>query len=135
MSATRIALPIAVPRWSWKRSIAASTSSRLAVGYWTIEAAAANDTTPIRVLRGTAATKARAASWAATIRLGFTSVARMLPETSTARMMASFCVGTRITAAGRATASTIATSASRNRSGGRRRRQRAPPATGTMSPA
>ena len=72
-------LPTAVPRCSWKRSIAARMSSRLCVGDCTTDAVAANDTTPMRVVFGCSATNARAASCAATMRLGLTSVARMLP--------------------------------------------------------
>ena len=49
-SDTRMPLPTAVPRWSWKRSIAAMMSSRLCVGGCTTAAVAANDTTPMRVV-------------------------------------------------------------------------------------
>ena len=42
-------LPTAVPRCSWKRSIAARMSSRFDVGGCTTDAVAANDTMPIRV--------------------------------------------------------------------------------------
>ena len=94
-------LPTAVPRCSWKRSIAARMSSRLCVGDCTTDAVAANDTTPMRVVFGCSATNARAASCAATMRLGLTSVARMLPETSIARITVSCCDGS-VTTGGRA---------------------------------
>ena len=101
-------------------------SSRLCVGDCTTDAVAANDTTPMRVDFGWSATNARAASCAATIRLGFTSVARMLPETSIDRMTVSCCVGNVTTAAGRAMAISISASAIRKRIGGTCRRARCP---------
>ena len=115
---TMIPLPIAVPRCSWKRSIAARMSSRLWVGGCTTDAVAAKDTTPISTLEGCSATKALAAACAAEIRLGSTSVARMLPETSMARMMVWCWDGKVTTAAGRAIATIIAMSATRKSSGG-----------------
>ena len=125
-SATRIPLPMAVPRCSWNRSIAARMSSRLCVGDCTTDAVAANDTTPMRVVFGWSATNARAASCAATMRLGLTSVARMLPETSIARITVSCCDGSVTTAAGRAIATSISARAPRNSSGGTCRRKRWP---------
>ena len=107
-------LPTAVPRCSWKRSIAARMSSRLCVGGCTTDAVPANDTTPMRVVCGWSSTNARAASCAAARRLGSTSVARMLPDTSIARMIVSCCDGSITTAAGRAMATIISVSASRN---------------------
>ena len=50
----------------------------------------------------------------------------MLPETSIARMTVSCCVGSVTTAAGRAMATIINVSASRNSSGGMWRRKRWP---------
>ena len=55
-SETRMPLPIAVPRCSWKRSIAARMSSRFCVGGCTTSAVPANETTPTRVLRGCSST-------------------------------------------------------------------------------
>ena len=104
-------LPTAVPRCSWKRSIAATMSSLLCVGDCTTDAVAANDTTPMRVDDGCRAMKAFAASCAATRRLGLTSVARMLPETSIARITVSCCDGSVTTAVGRAIATIISVSA------------------------
>ena len=112
--ATRMPLPTAVPRCSWNRSIAARMSSRLCVGDCTTDAVAANDTTPMRVDFGCSATNARAASCAAAMRLGLTSVARMLPETSIARITVSCCDGSVTMAAGRAIATSISASATRN---------------------
>ena len=80
----------------------------------------------MRALAGWSATNARAAFWAATIRLGATSVARMLPETSIARMIVSCCDGRVTIAVGRAMATRSITSASRNNSGGRWRRNPCP---------
>src|SRR4029453_6090924 len=65
---------------------------------------------------------ALAAACAAEIRLGCTSMARMLPETSMARMMVWCWDGKVITAAGRAIATIITMSATRKSSGGMWRR-------------
>ena len=116
-------LPMAVPRCIWKRSMAASTSSRLSVGGCTSAAVPAKLTTPTRTLRGSAATKARAAFCEATRRLGSTSVARMLPDTSMARMTVRCTEGRVSTAVGRAAASSSAASASNSSKGGTWRRQ------------
>src|SRR5262249_23013122 len=51
-SETRIALPMAVARWTWKRSIAARISSRLLVGACTTAAVPAHATTARLVGRG-----------------------------------------------------------------------------------
>ena len=118
--------PMAVPRWSWKRSIAATTSSRLKVGACTTAAVPANETTPMRTLRGNPATKALAASCEAISRLGCTSVARMLPETSIAKTMVSCCDGSFSRAIGLALASSSTATASSSSAGGRWRRQPGP---------
>ena len=104
--------------------MAARMSSRLCVGDWTTDAVAANETTPMRVVFGCSATNARAASCAAAMRLGLTSVARMLPDTSIAMITVSCCDGSVTTAAGRAIARIIKVSATRNSAGGRCRRTR-----------
>ena len=106
--------------------MAARMSSRLCVGDWTTDAVAANETTPIRVVFGCSATNARAASCAAAMRLGLTSVARMLPDTSIAMMTVSCCDGSVTTAAGRAIARIIKVRATRNNAGGTCRRRRWP---------
>ncbi len=128
-------LPTAVPRCSWKRSMAASRSSLVRVGACTSDAVPANDTTPMRVFCGWSSMKARAAACAAASRLGCTSLARMLPDTSMARMTVSFIDGSVTTAAGRATASSITMIDSRKRIGGiwRRIRCAGPIASLTMA--
>jgi hypothetical protein len=60
------------------------------------------------------------------MRDGSTSVARMLPETSIARMTVSWCAGSVITALGRAIAVSIAASAANRIAGGRWRRHHRP---------
>ena len=135
LSETRMPLPTAVPRCNWKRSIAASRSSLVRVGACTSDAVPANDTTPMRVLCGWSSMNARAAAWAAASRFGSTSLARMLPDTSMANMTVSFIDGRVMTAAGRATASSITMMDSRNSSGGiwRRMRWAGPIASLTMA--
>ena len=81
-------------------------------------AVAAKDTTPMRTFEGCSATKALAAACAAEIRLGCTSMARMLPETSMARMMVWCWDGKVMTAAGRAIARIITVSAIRKSKAG-----------------
>ena len=88
------------------------------------DAVAANVTMPTRVLRGWSAMKLFAAVCAATMRLGWTSAARMLPDTSMARITVSCCEGSVTTAAGRAIAISINATAARNRNGGMWRRNR-----------
>jgi hypothetical protein len=99
--------------------MAARISSLVWVAGCTTVAVAANATTPMRMRLGCSATKVRAAARAANSRFGATSVARMLPETSSARITVSYWDGSVTTALGRAIATSIAMSASRNRSGGR----------------
>ena len=111
-------LPIAVPRCSWKRSIAATTSSRLSVGGCTMAAVPANETTPTRTARGSSATKALAAFCEATRRFGSTSVARIEPDTSIASTMVCSTSGRVITAVGRAVATSKAVKASSSMAGG-----------------
>ena len=118
--------PMAVARCIWKRSIDATTSSRLSVGACTTAAVPANDTTPMRTLRGKPATKVLAASCAATMRLGLTSVARMLPDTSIARMMVCSREGSFSLAIGRALATSSTATAASSSAGGRWRRQPGP---------
>ena len=78
--------------------------------------------------------KALAASCAATNRLGLTSVTRMLKDTSIAKTIVLCVAGRAITANGREAASRAAAMASRNSSGGRCWRQRAPPRPSVLSP-
>ena len=121
-SETMIALPMAVARCSWKRSIAATRSSRLRVGACATVAVPAKATMPMRTFSGCSPMNALAAFCAATRRLGSTSVARMLPETSIARITVSCCEGSVTTACGRAMAPIMTARARRNSSGGTWRR-------------
>ena len=73
---------------------------------------------PICTDFGRSLTKASAASCAAVMRVGLTSEARMLPETSIARMMVPFCEARVMTAAGRAMAMIRSVSATRSNAGG-----------------
>ena len=117
-------LPIAVCRCSWKRSIAAASSSRSSVGGCTTDAVPANVTMPALMSRGSSCTKALAAVCAAAIRVGSTSVARIDSETSIARISVRASDGSVTSADGRAAATSAAVIASRNRSGGTWRRKR-----------
>ena len=78
--------PSDVPPLTESRLIAASTSSLTLLGLSTVTALSPNATTPILIVRGCFSTKARAATLAASIRLGSRSLARMLFETSNARI-------------------------------------------------
>ena len=117
-----IAFPVAVARCNWKRSIAVTRSSRLVVGSCATWAEPAKATMPTFTLRGSSAINALAAFCAATIRLGCTSVARMLPETSIASMMVCWDDGRVMTAIGRDADTSITAKASRNKAGGMWRR-------------
>ena len=88
--------------------MAAMTSSRLVVGACTTAAVPANETTPTRTSRGRLLTKDLAASCEATSRLGLTSSARMLPETSIASMIVRSASGSVMMAVGRDTANSSA---------------------------
>ena len=123
-SDTMSPLPIAVCRCSWNRSIAATRSSRFSVGGCTTSAVPANVTMPARMSCGNSCTNVLAAFCAATIRLGSTSVARIDSDTSIARITVRASDGSVMTAVGRAAASSAATIASRNSSGGTCRRKR-----------
>ena len=113
---------MAVARWSWKRLMAASRSSRFSVGVCTTDAVPAKVTMPMRTLRGSSSMKDLTAACAAVIRLGATSPACMLRETSIARISVMYSDGRVTVALGRAIARIAVTIASRNRKGGRWRR-------------
>ena len=102
VSAIRMALPTAEPGCIWRLSIDLNSSSRLVVGGWATDAVAENVTTPTLTCGGCASMNRRSASWAASMRLGLTSVARMLPEVSTASITVSMRLGSIRTACGRA---------------------------------
>ncbi|MNQ21984.1 hypothetical protein D3C85_351150 [compost metagenome] len=122
-SDTTMALPVAVARCSWKLSMAVTRSSWLVVGSCATCALPAKATMPTFTWRGRSLMKLLAASCAATSRLGCTSAARMLPDTSIARMMVCWFDGSTTTAIGRAAATSIAVMATRNSSGGMWRRR------------
>ncbi len=130
-----IALPIAVWTCSCRRSIAATSSSRSRVGCCTTTACAANATMPMRTSDGCSCTNAFAASRAAAIRLGATSVARIDSDVSIARTIVRCSDGSVTVARGRATATMRMTSPSRNSSGGTCRRIRREPAAASRSSA
>ncbi len=113
-------LPSAVPRCGSSRSIAARMSSRLLVGDCMTAAAAAIPMTPMRTWSGCSSTNDLAASRAAAMRFGATSVAFMLPDMSTARITVSIREGSVSVACGRATASSSAASPASHSSGGTR---------------
>ena len=77
-------------------------------------------------MRGWASTNSFAASCEATIRFGSTSAARMLPDTSMARMTVSRCEGRVTIAAGRAIAKSMTASPARRSRGGTCRRNPGP---------
>ena len=115
---TTMPLPMAVPRCNWNLSMAVTRSSRLRVGGCTTEAVPAKATIPTLMLRGSSAKNALAASCDATSRLGLTSVARMLPDTSMASMMVCWSEGNVTTANGRDEATSMAASENKKSTGG-----------------
>jgi hypothetical protein len=125
-SATYSALPVAVPRWRSKRSIASSSFSLSSVGGCTSAALPPNATMPMRAFGGRSSTNDFAAICAAVMRFGSTSVAPMLSDTSMARMIVCCCDGSVTRAVGRASAVIIATSDTSRMAGGRWRRTRSP---------
>ena len=86
----------------------------------------ANDTIAMRTSFGCCWTNAFAASFAAANRVGSTSVARMLSDTSSAMTMMRCSDGRVTTALGRAMATIVAIIARRKRAGGTWRRNRWP---------
>jgi hypothetical protein len=81
------------------------TRSRWSVGACTKAAAPATLTTPNLTCAGCSNTKLLAAAWAASMRLGWTSPARMLPELSMASITVSMRLGNNMMACGLAIAS------------------------------
>ncbi len=100
-----------------------------------------NATTPITTLGGWRWTKSVAAAIAAAIRVGWRSVAAMLPEMSNARMTVPSLRGTSIRPCGRASAMTMTVKPATRRIPGMRRRIRptrrgdGPPAAGSTDGA
>ena len=93
----------------------------------------AKATTPTFTVRGSSLRKLLAAFCAAASRLGCTSAARMLPDTSMARMMVCWLDGSITTASGRAAAITSVAMASRNSRGGIWRRTLCPTPTASRT--
>ncbi|MNY11209.1 hypothetical protein D3C86_1442250 [compost metagenome] len=107
--------------------MALATSSRLRLGACATAAVAAIATTPTLTPEGWASSSTLAACWAARMRVGFTSCARMLPDRSITSMTVSMREGSISTACGRAMAKISALRASRASTGDTCRRQPAPP--------
>ena len=104
--------------------MAASTSCLSLVGACTRKALSLKETTPMRTPSGCRSTNVRAASLAASRRLGVMSSARMLPETSMVRMTVPSWEGSVTTDRGRARAKSRTVRPTRNK----RRRHVPPPA-------
>ena len=120
-------LPIAVRRPVARLRSASRSVSPSVVGAWTSSAKPLNATIPIWVVDPWCWMKAAAAASAAWSRLGGMSVEHMLPETSIARMIVVWLVGTLTISTGRATATASAPTARTNRANGRWRRRRDDP--------
>ena len=116
-------LPSAVPPPGWRRSIAASTLARSAVGCWVTSPLLPNATTPTRTVGGWRSTTVRAAAFAASIRVGVRSVAVMLDDTSNASIIVPSRRGSGTPISGRASAASSSTTALSSSAGGRERFQ------------
>ena len=123
----RMPLPIAVRRPVSRLPSAASSVSTSVVGAWTSSAKLLNATIPIWVVEPWCWMKVAAAASAALSRLGGTSAEHMLPDTSIARMMLVWFVGTLAISTGRAAPSASAPTARTNSANGRCRRRRDDP--------
>ncbi len=124
--------PSDVPPLTESRLIAASTSSLTLLGLSTVTALSPNATTPILIELGCFSTKARAATLAASIRVGLRSLARMLFETSKARITVPSRSGTGRLTVGRARPNTTsAIPAAKSANGMWRRRRRRLAVVGT----
>ena len=99
--------PSDVPPLTESRLTAASTSSLTLLGLSTVTALSPNATTPILIELGCFSMKARAATLAASIRVGWRSLAFMLFETSKARITVPSRSGTGRLTVGRASPNTI----------------------------
>ncbi len=131
----RSPLPIAVRRPVVRLRIASTRACWSVVGGWTTAAKPLNATIPIWVSAFWLVTKATAASSAASSRVGRMSVEHMLPETSIARMIVDWLVGTLRTTDGRPRARTTAATAATSRPNGRCRRSRAEPGSASRTSA
>ena len=83
---------------------------------------------------GSPRTNSFAASCAASMRVGLTSLTRMLSDTSMASMMVDRAHGSGTRATGRAAATSMTAKASRSSAGGRCRRQCRPAAAARTTP-
>ena len=119
-----IASPSAVPEPSVIWSSAARAASRSVVGRSTTVARVENETMPIEYPSGATSRKVRAAATAAASREGFTSVAVIEREVSSARMTVACSPGTESVARGRATPTINAASATSARANGSSLRMR-----------
>ncbi len=128
--------PRDVPRSGPRRSIAATSSARSAVGVCVEKPVSLKTTVPMRTELGWPSMNASAAVLAASIRVGATSVAAMLPETSNARMTVPSRRGTPMTLCGRASEKTRIVMPRTVRAAGMRRvHGRGRGADGDVSPA
>jgi hypothetical protein len=116
--------PRDVPPPADSRLIAAIASSLMVVGRRVVTAPSPNATTPMRIELGCFSTKAVAASFAASRRVGSRSSARMLFETSKARITVPSRCGSPKLISGRASEKQISPTAAANSAKGRWRRQR-----------
>ena len=98
--------------------MAASTSALVVVGGWVTNPPSLKATTPISTESGWRSTKARAAVLAASIRVGSRSSARMLFDTSKARITVPSRRGSPTLTSGRPKATTKSTRAPRNSANG-----------------
>ena len=103
MSRTCIrASPIAVPSRAVRLLIADLSCTRSVVGVTSVTGSEAKATTPTRTFSGSWSTNDSADAFAASSRVGETSVARIEPETSIVRMTVASSRGTWRTIVGRA---------------------------------
>ena len=119
---------MAVPYCIWMASMALTTDGRSTVACCATWAVPAKVTRPTSMCGGTVATKALAASCAATMRVGLTSCTRMLREMSMASRMVDLDHGSANRAVGRDSPSISRHSATNTSAGGTCRRQRGPAA-------
>ncbi|HYJ73882.1 MAG TPA: hypothetical protein VE265_15560 [Actinomycetota bacterium] len=111
--ARSIPSPMAVAPSACSESIAPYTATRSVVGRVRVWAVEANETIPTRNFSGRSSTKAVAARWDDSRRVGSTSVAFIDPDTSMTRMIVACSLGTRASAWGLARLTSRAARASR----------------------
>ena len=126
LSEVKMPCPREVAPLGERRRIAATTSSFTDVGRSTVRALSPNATMPIRMVLGCRSAKAVAAAFAAAIRVGSRSSARMLFDTSKARITVPSRCGSAKLMVGRASPTQTRTSATANSANGTCRRHRRP---------